>query len=586
MPRPRKIAAADCETDPFLFGRVPHPFIWGYYDGKDFLTFATTEEFVEHVKDKALILYAHNGGKFDFIYLMIYVAKYSKDGVTKVQIINGRIVSVMLGSCELRDSYSIMPVPLKELGAKKDIEYWKLEAKHRDKHMPEITEYLYFDCTILYNAVNTYRNAAGKHKTIASNALAFARKQGIDPGKTNHRFDSEYRKFYFGGRTECFKPGEHKDLIMLDIHSAYPFAMMHDHATGSEFQWRDDLKGLTNAEIERSFIVLDCVANGCFPLRTIGAQGLHFPKLQGEFYITGWEYNAALELGLISDVEIKSVRTTEQTITFKTYVEHWYKEKDKHSAKDKNGERIDPANYTISKTMMNSLYGKLAQNPARYFDYKIVKAGTKVEANEGWTLAQEYDDFEIHRRPTLWKYQFQYGKDWVSRTIYKNVATGASITGFVRAYLLRAMHRVGFGSVVYCDTDSLICLPQGDSSGFDLSNSIGAWELEDHSAPVGHFAGKKLYAVRLSAMDKKTGKNKTKIASKGAKLTFEDIEGISRGKVVKWQSEAPTFNFLGAMNSLNKNTGTLDNSAKFTVRDIRATAIMPPPKSPEAFSVG
>jgi len=575
MARPRKIAVIDAETDPFKFGRVPQPFIWGFYDGQQYVTFNSTKEFVEYVKDQRLILYAHNGGKFDFVYLMPLVHEFTQDDI-KVQIINGRIVSMFLGDCELRDSFAIMPVPLRELGAKRDIEYWKMEKENRAKYLPEIKEYLFYDCKVLYDAVQAYRIAAGNHKTIASNALAFARKIGIDPGKTNHRFDREYRVFYFGGRTECFKPGEHRDLILLDIHSAYPYAMQHEHATGSKFEWRSSLEGMTREEIQRSFIELTCHAKGCFPVKTKGAEGLHFPHAYGEYKVTGWEYLAAKDLNLISRVKIDCVRTTQEKIHFRPYVEHWYKEKLKYSPKDASGERIDKANYAISKTMMNSLYGKLAQNPARYYDYKIVKAGAEVDTKEGWTLAQEYDVYEFHRRPSLWKYEFNYGKDWVSKSIYKNVATGASITGFVRAYLLRAMHIVGVQYVVYTDTDSIICLPGGNAAGLSLTDDIGSWELEDRSAPRGFFAGKKLYAIELSKLDK-AGKNKTKIASKGSKLTFSDVEKISKGGSVTWQSEAPTFNFLGAGNAKKIKRSSVDDNAKFVVRKITATAPIPAP---------
>lgn len=595
MPRARKIAACDAETDPFLKQRVPKPFLWGFYDGKQFLTFKTTKEFVAHIKNLNIILYAHNGGKFDFIFLLEFI------GRTRLQMINGRIVSMMLGECELRDSYSIMPVPLRELGAKKEIEMSKLEANVRKQHMPEIIEYLRMDCVSLFDAVEAYRTAAGKHKTLASNALSFARKLGCDPGKTSFRFDKEYRQFYYGGRTQCFKPGEHKNLVMLDIHSAYPFAMSHDHATGTALAWRDNFKGMSRDEICRSFVILSCHAKGCFPVRSNGLQGIHFPDGDGIFYVTGWEYVAAKELNLISNVEIKSVRTTTETINFKPYVEHWYAEKLRHSARDAYGDRIDKANYTISKTMMNSLYGKLAQNPARYYDYKIEEAGTPLpckmtkgkctckykESEHGFQLAQEYDNFEIHCRPSLWRYQYEHGANWVAKDIFKNVATGASVTGFVRAHLLRAMYSVGIGSVVYCDTDSIIALPSADFKRLPITDNLGDWELEDHSAPVGYFAGKKLYAVQLSAMDRKTGKQKHKVASKGAKLSFKDVKEISEGKTITWENDAPVFNILGAVDHTEKGREkdkkrlefndpkrrhSLDDSARFVKRRIRQTA--------------
>lgn len=568
MPRAKPIAAIDCETDPFYHGKYDiKPFLWGYYDAQQFLSFKSTADFVEYVHDRAIILYAHNGGKFDFMFLLPFI------GETKAQIINGRIVSMLLGNAELRDSYAIIPVALKVLGGKRDIEIWKLEKENRKQYMEEIREYNYHDCKSLYDAVTAYRQEAGKYKTIASNALAFSKRLGIDPGKTNHRFDATFRPFYFGGRTECFKSGKHENLAILDIRSAYPFAMIHDHATGelTDFAMRgDDFGNLTRDEINRSFIELECTAKGCFPVRN-KALGLNFPDAHGTYFVTGWEYNAAKDLNLISDERIIAVHYSRKTINFKAYVDYWFEFKQRH---DKEKE---PIGYTIGKIMQNSLYGKLAQNLARYCDYRIVKAGTasrmctdmKMNMHDvcencggkldvhGWTWLEENSTHEIHSRPSLWKHQYADGKDWISRKLYKNVATGASITGFTRAYLLRAMHAIGVDDVIYTDTDSIVCNARAKIESLPCTKALGDWEIEDDCAPAGYFAGKKLYAIELSKLDKATGKPKLKLASKGAKLDFGQIKRISEGEIIRWDSPSPHFSLAG-------NVG-------FVHRDIRAT---------------
>ncbi len=578
----KKVYAADCETDPFFYDRVPKPFIWGLYNGKDYRTFDNTASFVDAIINLDVIVYAHNGGKFDWIYLLPFVKS------TKAQVINGRIVSMKIGRAELRDSYSIIPAALRELGAKKDIDYYKLEKSIRHKYMPEIEEYLFYDCKVLWEAVTAYRNIAGKNKTIASNALAFAKKLGIDPGKTNHRFDRKFRFFYFGGRCECFRPGTHKDISILDIHSAYPFAMSHDHATGTRFVMRDNFGDMTREEIQRSFISVECTSAGAFPIRT--KTGLIFPHEYNRFDITGWEYVVAKEFGLIKDEKIITVFTTPDTITFKPYINHWFAFKASYSAKDKDGKRIDPKNYAIGKYMQNSLYGKLAQDIQRYFDYRFEVAGTKICHNlkfdndychecgepgkdHGWTLYDEFEDHEIHRRESLWKWKHELGSQWEAKGLYNNVATGASVTGFTRAHLLRAAHTIGIEHIIYCDTDSLFCDSSSDISKLPQTDALGDWELEDR-APIGYFAGKKLYGI-------KTSKGKPKIASKGSRLSnklitkiidgeeiryieddqdlaFEKIKSIAAGETVQWINHAPTF--------------SIDGTAKFIHRNIRATA--------------
>lgn len=564
----KRIATCDCETDPFLHGRNPMPFIWGYYDGKIFETFDSTEEFVAYVRDLPVILYAHNGGKFDFMYLLPYLVH---EGVeVKAQIINGRIVSMPLGKATLVDSFAAVPQSLGSI-KKDDIEYWKLEKDKRDEFRGEIISYMRGDCVYLFELMSAYRATAGTKKTIASNALSYAKKLGIDPGTTNHRFDQNYRPFYFGGRTQCFQKGTHRNIKVFDIKSSYPRAMMETHASGEIMHRTDTLKGMNKDEIERSFIVLKCNSSGAFPIRTGTAQGLDFPHRHDTYHVTGWEYVAGIELGLLSDVEIISVRYPETTITFRPYVEHWYEYKNNHDKK------TQPIEYTIGKIMMNSLYGKLAQNPERYYDYRIMPIGSELpctrpildktgnckvcrfhEMDHGWLRFTEYEGKEFHHRPSLWKYQYRYGIEWEGKKLYKNVATGASITGYARASLLRGIHAVGSENIIYCDTDSLVVAGGADTSILPTANRIGDWDLEVDNAPIAHFAGKKLYAIDLGngascTCNNVKGCKRHKVVTKGGRLTFREMERVADGETVLYEAPAPSFSIARGNHFISRN---------------------------------
>lgn len=590
MASDRRLIAVDCETDKAKYGRVPAPFIWGVYDGKNFRYFRDTADFVAWLATQNCIAYAHNGGKFDFMFLIQYITEG-----TKAQVIGGRIVKMNIGKCELRDSFSAIPAALKFFG-KDEIDYDKMEASIREQHMEEIISYLKTDCVSLYELMTRYRTIAGKKTTIASNALTYSRKLKIDPGKTNHTYDKNMRPFFFGGRCQVFQPGIHRNIRIIDIHSAYPFAMTYDHPVGSEriHITPGQFRKLAREQRQRCFIRLRCFSNGAFPMR--GKTDLQFPIAHGEYLVTGWEFVAAEDIGLISDIEFIDIVTLPSVINFTPYVTHWYDYKARHNKK------TNPFEYEIGKRMMNALYGKLAQNPTRYFDYKIMPAGSLVcdymdcewnadkkknvckncgetELDHGWLLAQEYGNIEIHRRSTLWKYEQKFGKAWEGHPIYNNVATGASITGFTRAHLLRAIHTVGIDNVIYCDTDSIICFASADLSKLSLSEKLGDW-ADEGTGSVGLFAGKKQYGIKLDNicrkfdMDqnhpKKVCKNcehgerghgnspEIKIASKGARLYFPQIEALMRGETVQWHSDFPSFSIAG--------------DARFVLRNIRATA--------------
>lgn len=172
-------------------------------------------------------------------------------------------------------------------------------------------------------------------------------------------------------------------------------------------------------------------------------------------------------------------------------------------------------------------------------------------------MEREFGTHEIHVRESLWRFKYRYGVEWEAKGLYKNVATGASVTGFTRAHLLRAMHGLGIENILYCDTDGIACTENARFENLRYTEALGDWEIEARHAPVGHFGGKKLYAISLPP-DPKTGKPKEKLATKGARLKFDEIVRIVNGETILWENPAPTF--------------SIDGSAQFIKRKIRQTA--------------
>lgn len=559
MSKQPRIIAADCETDPFVHKRGPVPFLWGAYDGKVFRTFRSTNDFVLWCQDQRAIVYFHNGGKFDAMFLLYAIVALNPDKPVRAQIINGRVVKIKLGKAEIRDSYACVPEPLSMVG-KSEIDYAKLEADVRHLHMEEITAYLKQDCVALFELMKTFRDIVGNKLTIASNALSYCRdKLKVDPGKTNAHFDGLMREFYYGGRTECFKDGVHRDISVADIVSSYPRAMLEDHPSGDEREHITPAQfhRLTIPEKQRCFIRIKCkTLFGCFPKRGKNG-GLTFPIGRGEFAVTGWEYITALEWGLFTDAEITEAIQFNKTVNFTPYIDHWFAYKARHN------KETQPIEYLLGKRMQNALYGKMAQDPARYYDYIYCEGGSEIDHENGWDLADEYQGIEVHRREALWKYQQEFGENWRGRPLYNNVATGASITGFARANLLSGIMRVGKEFVIYTDTDSLVCLPGANMAALPYSKKLGDWELELDKAPIGYFAGKKNYAIDTGKGNCTCGDpfkkcKRHKIASKGSKLTFDEMKRITEGEIITWKNPAPSFSIAG--------------EPRFVARSIRSTA--------------
>lgn len=505
----RKIVVGDCETDPFKFGRIPKPFIWCIYDGEcdDYHIFERAQEMVDFLRDKDWIVYFHNGGKFDYFFMLEFLEPYDY-----IMDINGRLAKFKIGACEFRDSYNILPVPLSAY-KKDDFDYSKMEAENRHKYRYEILGYLKNDCRFLYELVSAFVGEYGLNLTLAGSAFKYYNKNfaTTKDQKTNKYFYDFFSPYYYGGRVECFKKGIiNKEIICVDINSAYPYAMQFDHPFGNSFETLYKLP--PEKDISKCFIKLRCESHGAFPLRQKG-ESLSFPDDQEirEFHVTGWEYLAARDCGVLKNAKIEKVYRFFDKINFKNYIDHFFKLKNE-------SEKGTPQ-YTISKLFLNSLYGKYAANPQKYKETYICPPEF---VNDSCKL------LEMEHAGTLGPWALLEGDlPDVKQTFY-NVATAASITGFVRSYLFKAMRNCE--GVVYCDTDSIFC----EKANLPLSKNLGEWDLEATFKKGGGIGGKKLYAF-----EKKEGG--FKIASKGARLAPAQILRVCQGETVKYISEAPTF---------------------------------------------
>lgn len=520
----RQFWVLDAETDPFKNGRVPEPFIWGLYDGTSFYHFTTTDEMVAHIRDHDVIVYAHNGGKFDFHFLLERITLHER-----VTVINGRLVASHIGKCELRDSWNLLPISLADY-QKDSIDYAIFEKEERDKpaNRRAIIEYLKGDCIYLWELLDAFFNSYGRHLTQAGAAMAMW--EEIDGAKAPQSTGDYYDRFsayYYGGRVECFQSGRIMGpLSVFDITSAYPWAMLNAHPYGLEYV----TSGPTAQIRPQSFVRLNCVSNGALPWRTDKGAMLFPcdpPGESREYAVCGHEYLAGLETGSISDVEILSVIDFVTSKSFQPYIDRFFKRR--LEAK----ERGDKAQDIFCKLLMNSLYGKFAANPDNYGNFQCVPfVELEDYADEGYRF-----DGMIGPHALL-----KAGLDnWQKR--YYNVATAASITSQVRAHLWRAI--CASDGIVYCDTDSIICR---DNSSLDIGGHLGGWKLEG-VADEAHIAGKKLYSLR-GEFDKGV---KEKTASKGVRLSARDIERVASGETVLHKNEAPTFRLRGAPVFLERN---------------------------------
>lgn len=525
----RPFIVIDSETDPFKKGRIPEPFVWGVFDGKEFRHYHhdNFHSLIEWLKDQKAIIYAHNGGKFDYHFMLTYLEPFDD-----IKIINGRIAKFFIGKAEFRDSYNILPVPLSKMETKdesgivikkQEFDYSLMEKDERYKpHNWElIIDYLRDDCVTLYSMISAFQSEYGRHLTQAGAAMAQWRKiSGKKTPESSAEYFAKFKPYYFGGRVQCFQSGViEKRFSVYDINSAYPFAMLSEHPYGLDhIESKVELKEFARGP---AFFRILSKSSGAFPFRT--KSGLSFPdtgELQ-EFYITGWELQAAEETGL-KDYELISVIYHTEKTDFREYINHFYETRLYAKAcKDK-------AMDLFAKLLMNSLYGKFGSNPENYKNFLVMPP-------------EEFDSLMDPEN------EYQHGGElgpWIlgERDLHEdeerffNVATAASITGFVRAYLWKAINLTGRENMLYCDTDSIATTSEAHS--LPDGKELGKWKHEGEFDKAG-IAGKKLYIFRGRKHGNKPREYKT--ASKGVKLTHAQLWKVAAGNVVTYEPENPSF---------------------------------------------
>lgn len=522
----KKLAILDFETDSFKHGRVPRPFAADIYDGERHYVFWGRDcveqlyDFLNETKE-TYIIYAHNGGKFDFFFLLM-------KGMLKnpIRIINGRLTKATMLKHELRDSYAILPMPLSAY-KKDDTDYSWFEEGEYQKHEHEITDYLKSDCVYLYDLVHAFRARFGDKLTIGSTAIEKLRELHPFVG-INEMTDAKIRPFYYGGRVECFEYGiVEKHLKVYDVNSMYPSVMKNFmHPCGFSYTYSNYNKqikpngDLIGKDKDKPYFVHFTGTNkGALPSRT--KNGLDFNIREDEFWACSHEIKVALKYNLITIDKIHEILIANETINFAEFVDTYHAERRVHK---QSGNKIQEI---FTKLILNSSYGKTGQNPDSYKDFTIRLQGSPLPDGDEWELFADYGTFEIWEKPVKMK-------------TYFDVAIAASVTSAARSILLEAIHNTS--GLVYCDTDSLIC---ENYNGEEHDSELGKWKLEAEGDLMA-IAGKKLYAL----FDKDN--ECVKLATKGVRLNADEIVSVAKGEKVLWSNDAPSFSLLGEANFIKR----------------------------------
>lgn len=381
---------------------------------------------------------------------------------------------------QMRDSARILPQSLKSVGKAFGLE--KIEVDRENLGLlsqGEIDAYCLRDCEVLLNAILKFRDilsdeGAVLRDTIASTSASIVRLNYLpaDEWGWNSSQDQIAALSYYGGRVERYTT-ELGAGSVFDINSSYPAAM--------------------SLPLPTRYVGAGRARKGCWyhaHATVTVPDDLHIPPLPyrgamrkeyGEklLFPTGtWDgYFAKEEIDVAREVGCKVVINTAFNYKAEPWLEplmsKWWNVR-------KN--TVDEATRTITKLLMNSLYGKMIE----WSEYETI-----VENPDIAEKARE-DGAGIKLYPVKTKQGAitYYGITENKTGVLRHAAAASSIVSRARRVLYDGIVEAQTtGKVAYCDTDSVIT-----SGKINGSKELGQFKHE-RDFECAEFLGPKMYAL-------------------------------------------------------------------------------------------
>ena len=426
----------------------------GIYDGNQVLIHTSNKEsnidFIEWLLDNLNdkdIVYAHNGGKYDFLFIFEFIQK-KRIKIRDIKVIHASVVMIRIEYnnkvIEFRDSFALLPVSLKTLTIDYNVEHKKLQMDYNlGLNDSRFKEYFKNDLMGLYEVLEQSKELLSSY-TIASatmkNYLKNFYKRKVS--NNNFTFDNLFRKGYYGGRVEIFKMrGE--NLHYYDVNSLYPSVMYDFEYPLIENNNSDYVNEYVDGELGYYYVDVTVPKNEYIPLLPYKDKNnkLLFPQGSWSSWYYSPEIAKAIELGYKVKVH-KGYVFKHTDYIFRDFVKYYYDIK-KHSTGAKK---------FIAKLMLNSLYGKFGQH-------------------------RELDTFEISEdSPYMYLPYLNLIKvKSISYAKYIHAEIAGLITSYARLRLYSLFERAGKENVYYCDTDSVIT-----SKELNTSDALGDIKNEDN----------------------------------------------------------------------------------------------------------
>lgn len=486
------IGTFDIETDglygDFIYGALYAPSV-----SSEVSYFGSIEGLVTALMShryRGVIWYAHNGGGYDFKYLLLdHVHNYLEDrGISfDIRVVGGSVRGLTLRnghkSTNLRDSYALLPQSLKALTKSFGVSHGKLagtvdwNTERFDPDNPEHIRYLEHDVIGLHEVLEAFTTTLFERfrvyptLTAPSTAMrAFQAQMGEDDiyWRTDELVEDVVREAYYGGMVRPMDTNTHDRVISLDVASMYAAMGKLPVPTGRPHFTRK--RRSPNAK-HGFYHVVAHVPASCriSPLSRRTKSGIAFPRGNFLTFASGIELDFAVKVGVTYEV-LYGVEWFQEAAVLKNFMD---------TCETLRQEDYSGALGQTVKFIQNAFTGKLGQRREQQRATYCIRPPDNT-----WVPA----DFVDVDKLQLWT------KDVVVDAGYMHPHWVATITARSRVFVMSAIYTVGVEKFLYCDTDSLVLKSNADLSRLNIGNDYGQWKLEGEGR---HFtvAAPKCYAV-------------------------------------------------------------------------------------------
>lgn len=530
------------------------------------------EFILKHSRQKEEIIYAHNGGKYDNIFMKSMKNMKIKSCIKVAGSVKQIKIKYKTIIIDFRDSYSLIPLSLKKAGESYKVkEKLDFDIKNKDKDFFDSTNewipYMQQDTVTLSEVlikhkqvlkteninILDYLGAPGiAWATLLSNCIYLA-DQYIPKNLYTQKF---FRDACYGGKITHYKRYFNKKihnsegLICLDANSLYPAAMkvgIYPHGRWKITQNPKDV--VDKLYIARAKITY----NQRYPLIP-HREGNKVIYRAGEFegVYTSVDIDEARNDGAVVEI-MESIYWNESAQIFKDVIDDLYGKRCILKKKEDAGEHI----YKIT---LNSAYGKFLEKIDTRIDYK--NEDIKI-VNYG----------EIMAKVKLPNGQYEIQIKNLNDIVSKPTFIGAFILSYSKKIMNNAFRKIGPENIWYGDTDSIYTTIESIQN-IEMTDELGGFK-NDYGQGVlieeAYFIDTKKYSLRFN--DKSEDKFKFRFLG----LNYKDERFITSDIGIKCQDKEELWKEYKAFHDDPNKIWTLEQSVWkrhsdcITINDIEKT---------------